>query len=430
MKKSRLLFLLILPLVFVAFPLFRLLAPGDDRVERVPGTAVRLGSPRIGPAEEVLRYPGNLRPESTTAVVPRIAGEVLRIHVGAGDAVSAGQLLVSIDDEVVRLQMRQAQAAADAAEAQLAKARAGAPEEEVDNARALVAQAEEDLEVARSSMERTRRLFEAGTIARAQFEDAENQFRSAETQVQNARRSLSLLEQGARDEDLTMAQANADAAARQLELAELQLDYAQIRAPISGTVASVLVEEGNMVDTRTPVVALVNDNLITIRLAVPEEHYGRVRTRGTEIPARVHPVAYPDRDPFPGTVSAVSPVIDAASRTFEVEVVVNNSAGLLRPGMYANVELVLSRQEQAILVPTRAVLFRDGAQVVFVAEEGNSLHAAMREVDVGVEQDGFFEIRGGLAPDDRLIVEGNAFLEDGALLRVLDIRDPQDAQEP
>jgi multidrug efflux pump subunit AcrA (membrane-fusion protein) len=324
---------------------------------------------------------------------------------------------VSLENDVQRLQMEQARAAWEAAQAQYRKASQGAREEELDNARASLAQSERDLSVARANLERQRSLFQSGSLSQAQLENAENAVSSAETQVENARRSLRLLETGTRDEDLSAARAQADQARKQYELAQLQLDHAQIRSPVAGRVVNLLAEEGNTVGPQSPVAVVVNDALMYARFTVPERNYGRLADREGEIEARIAALAYRDMEPAAGVLTTVSRVIDPESRTFSAEAAVENASGRLRPGMYVEVSVILSRRESAVVVPPAAVVTRDGQPVVFVAHTDDT--ARRVPVTTGLRGDGYVEITSGLLGSETIVVEGNAFLEDGQRIRAI-----------
>ena len=190
---------------------------------------------------------------------------------------------------------------------------------------------------------------------------------------------------------------------------------------------SVATEAGNSVGPQAPVAVIVNDALMYARITVPERAYGELSGRAGSVQARVRPLAYEDMDAVSGRLSSVSRVIDPESRTFSAEVAVENDSGSLRPGMYVEVDLILAAREEALLLPSTAVVERNGRSVVFVAEpgeagsvaQGDGLTARSVPVATGLRTSGGLEITGGLAGGERVVVEGNAFLEDGQPIRVL-----------
>lgn len=411
--RLRRLWWLLIPLVFVGIPTLQFLLRPPAEAPRVRATPVEVTSVSVNRVERVLGYPGTIRAESTTAVLPKVSGTVTDVLVNESDTVAEDQVVVTIDDAVLRLQVEQARAALAGAQAQLRRAERGARAEEVANARASLEQARADLAAAEADLARTERLYEAGTVAQATFEDAQNQVDSARTDVRNAERSVSLLEEGATSEELDGLRANADAARRQLELAELQLSYARVTTPIGGTVASVMVDRGDTVGPQTALVAVVNDSQTFATVAIPERHYGLFRGREEVISVSMRPAA-DDSLVFGGRITSVAPVIDAATRTFTVEVVAEDAESFLRPGMFVSVEFVVEVEEESLTIPTSAALTRDGTEGVFVVEDGaeEGLVARFVAVELGLEDGSRVAVR-GVAPGSRVISRGNAFLEDG-----------------
>jgi HlyD family secretion protein len=392
-----------------------------------PGAAVEVAAvvvapPRVGPIERTLRYSGTLKPKSTITVASKVPGRIEGLLAEEGQLVAKGALLARIEDEAARLQLQQAHAAWQAAQAQYEKARRGVRPEELANARALYDQAEKDLALAEESFRRSEQLYRSGAIAKAQYEQAESSVRGARTQLENAGRTVKMLQEGAGAEEQQMARSQAEAARVGYELSRLQMGYTRVEAPERGVVAKVLQEEGNTVPAGAPILVIVQDDPILAEAALPEQHYGELLRRWEEIEVRVRPAAYPEAEPFAGRVSAVSPTVRPQSRTFTVTAEIDNAQQLLRPGMYAEVELVMERRPAALLVPEVALLDRAGRKVLFVVAgrpEGGGPMAVQREVQPGLSASGEVEILDGLAPGERVVVQGNVFLEDGQPVRVL-----------
>jgi multidrug efflux pump subunit AcrA (membrane-fusion protein) len=441
MKRKRLL-LLIPPLAFLAILGIRLLLNQNQEQEEVRTTEVVTASPRHGLVEEIIQYPGTLRPSGTVTVLPKAAGKIESILVTEGDQVAADQPIALLERDSLALQVEQAKASFQAAEAQYEQALRGMRDEEIENTRALVIQAEKELATARKNLERANQLYKVGAIPETELESAENGVSAGETRLENAKRSLKLMEEGSSDEELKAARSNMEAARARYELARLQYDNGVVKAPASGLVADIFVDEGNTAGPASTLAAIVQDDVIIAEVELPEKYYGRMHTLGVGSTARVYPIAYPDDGFFTGEVTAVSSLIDPESRTFTLEITVDNSEGRLRPGMYVNVDLVLERIENALLVPESSLTFRDDRYVVFAAAgsaesgdpvldpdldpaENNAVNntvnkAVMKPVSVGLRKDGNAQILQGISPDDEIIIEGNAFLEDGQHITVIE----------
>ena len=391
-------------------------------VQHLSAVGVITAFPERRTVDEVLRYPGTLVSPKTVTLVPKIAGRVERITVREGELVQAGALLILLEAQAAGLQAEQALSAWNAADAQLRKAERGVRDAELESAQADLSQAEEDFSVAEKNFERSKRLYEAGTISKAAHEDAENKLNAARTQLENARRSVGMMEEGASSEDLEMARANAQAAKAVYELARLQLGYAKVTAPGPGVVAKVFVDEGNMVGTSTALMAIVQEDPMEARLQVPEKYYAHFLRASRPILVKVFPIAYPGEPPFDGAVTSVAPIIDPASRTFQVSAEIENSSGLLKPGMYVNTEIVIGREEEQLMVPDTAVVLRDDKPVVYRVVKDASAVARQVPVETGMKSGGYTSVTGEITEADEIVILGNAFLEDGQQVEVIEKR--------
>jgi multidrug efflux pump subunit AcrA (membrane-fusion protein) len=413
--KRRLLWIpvLLLVLALAGYAIYRRLHSSFGEGQTAAVVPVIVAPPQRGPIERTLAYSGTLEPQALVTVTSKIEGRIERILVSEGELIHDGQLLVQMEDETVRLQAEQAASAVRAAQAQLDKARRGVRPEELDNARALLAQAEQDFTVAEESYRRSERLYQEGALAKARFEEAERQHRAAQTQLENARRNVRMMEQGAGAEEQNLAEANLKAAQAQAELAGLQLGFTRIRSPLTGRVARVLIDQGNLASRATPLLVLVQDDPLLLRIPIPERHYAAFSAGWRSITARVRLDAVPGLGQLSGGIASISPTVDPASRTFTVEVRLANREGRLKPGMYADVEFALERRPAALLAPATALVERNGRTGMFIVEPGSNPVARFREIAAGIRTQEAVEIVRGVDGGERIVVEGNAFLEDG-----------------
>jgi len=419
-KKVIVLGALVMGLGLLAFLVF-ILFWGEERTQtedvRIP---VVVTLPRNGNIQRSLHYSGTLKPETTITVMSKVVGRIERLYVKMGEKVHRGQVLLRIEQEVVTLQLDQAHSAWKAAEAQYHKVMGGPRKEEIENMRALVLQTRKDFSTAEEAFLRAERLFESGAVAKVQFEESERLYGGARTQLENAERTLKLMEQGATREELVMAKEHAEALKAQYELAKLQFSYTTIEAPMEGIVADILVDQGNLVGQTTPILVIVQDNPIIIEVPVPEKHYNDIMINRNSIIAYLTTGSGENAYSYQGTISNVSAVIDPRSRTFTVEIMVDNSTGSLRPGMYVNVELVVEHFDNALLLPKSAILNYDGTAHVFLVQEQSNPVAVLKRIEVGISDDSIVQILAGLNGTEKVISQGNAFLEDGQEVRIID----------
>jgi HlyD family secretion protein len=178
-----------------------------------------------------------------------------------------------------------------------------------------------------------------------------------------------------------------------------------------------------MVTANTPIVHVVDLSTMRMVVNVVERDIVRVK-RGVE--AQVGVDAFPGRT-FPGRVSRVSPMLDPATRTGEVEIYVHNAGMDLRAEMFARVTLDLGGRRRGILVPREALVYRGERSGVFILKEKR---AHFRPVEVGVTQQSVVEILDGVQPGEQIISMGASLINDGDEVRLKEEDPPEDRPRP
>lgn len=195
------------------------------------------------------------------------------------------------------------------------------------------------------------------------------------------------------------------------EVARLQarLDKSQIRAPFDGTLGLRQVSQGELIEANTAITTLQTLDRLQVDFSVPERH-GSQLGAGTRLALGV---AGQDRE-FEAVVRAVDPQVDPGTRTLIVRADVDNAGRALMPGNYARVELV-SRQEDALVVPSIAVLQSLDAVSVFTVEDGI---AVRHEVETGQRDQQSVEILRGIQAGDEIITSGIQNVREGQPVKV------------
>lgn len=186
--------------------------------------------------------------------------------------------------------------------------------------------------------------------------------------------------------------------------AELDLERTRIRAPFPGRVASVDVVEGQLAAQGTEVMTLVDVDPIKLQVQVLEGELAHLSPGGE---ADIRFSAFPG-ELFTGEIETINPIVDQATRTAKVTVLVPNPQGRILPGMYARVELEAQRIPDRILVPRSAILERDRRTMLFVHEDGR---AKWRYVTTGLENDELVEIVEN--PETEMVRPGEVVLTGG-----------------
>ena len=291
-------------------------------------------------------------------VAAEVGGRILELLVEEGKRVAAGDLIARLDSADVEIAIRRAQAERDQAIAQLRLVQAGPRVEDVRQARAQaqsadadVAAAQAELDAAVADLQRFEALLQANAGSRKQRDDAATRRQVAAARVAAAREraraadeAVARLRAGSRTEEIAAARARVSATEAQLSSLEKNLGDAQVKSPVGGTVTSKLVDAGEMIAPRAPIV-VVSDldhawaNVYVDEPLVPRLRLGQAATLVTDAGQRI-----------PGTVTFISPRAEFTPRNvqtadersklvYRIKVTVDNREGILKPGMPVEAEL-------------------------------------------------------------------------------------------
>ena len=236
-----------------------------------------------------------------------------------------------------------------------------------------------------------------------------------ETQIENVKRIYK------RTQELF----NVGGASQQdLDNAKLQLDVAQtnlrnltentfLLSPISGIVTARNYDNGDMYSGQMPVLTVMNINPVKLIINVSESYYSQVKTG---MPVKIGFDVFGD-DTFQGNVSLIYPTIDDRSRTFAVEIKVNNNNNKIRPGMFGRVKLELGKVKH-VVIPDKAIVKQagSGAKYVYVYSDGKVKY---KQIEIGRRVEADYEILSGLAVGEQVVVAGQAKLADGVSVNVI-----------
>ena len=295
-------------------------------------------------------------------VAPEVGGRVVEMMVAEGSRVVAGAVIARLDSEQASLALDRAKAERDQTSAQLRLAQAGPLKEEiqqasaqVDRARAEVVAAEAELASATLDLERFERLLERNAGSRKQRDDAATRREVASARVGAARENevaaraaLARLRLGARPQELDAAKARVAAAEAQIAMLEKTIADATVTVQLPGTVTQKLVDAGEVVAPRAPLVVVSDLEHVWANVFVAEPVVPRLRL-GQQ--AMLHTDA--GGAPLPGTISFISPKAEFTPRNvqtaeersklvYRVKITADNPQGVLKQGMPVEAEIPLN----------------------------------------------------------------------------------------
>ena len=323
-------------------------------------------------------FPGKVEPIETVDIKARVTGYLTEICFKEGTEVKQGDCLYKIDP-------REYQA-------------------EVDSATADLEEAQAKLAQAASDYERSVKLRSQTAISAQEAEKNLATARGAQAAVRGAQAAL--------------------------DKAKLDLEYTQIKTPISGKISRTNVTQGNLVEAGDSLTTVISQDPLYVYFDLPE----RVLLRWNELAKEL-----PNRDPMAQTQVFVGLLnetafpreakldfadneVNSGTGTLQMRAIIENDHRQLQPGMYARVRVKLNSPRERLLVPERAVGVDQGQRFVYVVSNDNKIE--YRKVTPGQIYGGQLSIIDGLQPEDRVVVEGLLALKNGLTVN------PQTAAPP
>lgn len=320
------------------------------------------------------QFSGRLEAVERVQIRSRVAGQIQAVHFREGALVKAGDPLFTIDPAPY-------QAAVAGAEAQ-------------------VASAEAKVSLARTELERGRRMSENRTISQSDLDQRLSNVADAEAQARAAKAALTT--------------------------AQLDLDYTQLRAPVSGRVGKLEITVGNLVaagSTSPALTTLVSVDPIYAGFNASEEMVSKALSQlpvsdGAlqaleQIPVEVGTLA-DEGTPIKGTLHLIDNQVDSASGTIGVRAVFANADGRLIPGQFVRVRMGEPKSENRIVISDRAIGTDQDKKYVFVVDGENKVN--YRQIKPGPSADGMRIVESGLAAGDKIVVNGLQRIRPGAVV--------------
>lgn len=332
-----------------------------------------------------LSYTADISPNQVVHIFSRVDGYISKLYVDKGDFVKANQLLVEIDHQDYLHAVNQAKANLAAA-------------------RAKVTQQDATVRNAKLTLERMRALIKDQFVSQQDLDNAQVNTDAAVAALASLRAQVKQME-------VALAQA------------ETNLAYSYIRAPFAGYIAERNLDLGAYVTGAATSTSTTSRGILTLH------DIGIVRTLievvEKDVPlvqigqkANIRAEAYPDRV-FEGTVTRVVQALNRATRTMTVEVDLPNNDRLLKGGMFARVEVLVGKHEDALQLPIDAVSRLEDAQYVYVVRESK---AERVPVEIGRRDGNLVEITKGLEGSEQVIVSGKDLVHDGTTIQAQPLR--------
>jgi membrane fusion protein, multidrug efflux system len=357
----------VLVAVLIIFMIWHIIAQKKP-VRAAPPQVVKAAQAVLGDMPETLSELGTVSPLATVTVLPQLSGYLTEVGYKEGQNVKKGQFLAQIDPRQYEIDLKQAQAA-------LLKDQAS-------------------LDQARSDLARYHQLQAQKAIAGQTVTDQESTVKQDEAQVESD----------------------------QANIAQYKLDliYCRITAPVAGRVGLRLIDPGNYVtaSSSTGIVVITTMKPTTVEFTVAQNDLGKVIERvnsGAQLPVTAY-TSDNNKEIATGTLYALSNQMATSTGTVTLRAKFDNENEELFPNEFVNIKILVDTLNQAVLVPTPAVLSGAPGDYVYLVNSNNTV--SVRKVTLGASDGRNTAILSGLVPGDTVVVDGTDRLSDGAAISV------------
>jgi HlyD family secretion protein len=344
---------------------------------------------------------------------PKVSGYLEKISVNLGDPVRQGQAIAQIDRSDFLYKVREAEAKVGQAKAALDELDAGTRSEDIRQAEEAVKQAQSRFDNARAQRDRMEALFKKQIISKKDFDNADTEYAVYDAQLVSSQERLKQLKEGARHEVKDAGRAKLKEMEAILAQEQTRLENTTITAPFSGEVTRRFVDAGALVSPSTPLVTLAHTETLKVTANLLEKDVALVKP-GMKVKVRAE--AFPEKL-FEGTIVRINSALDLATRTLQAEVHIPNPDRMLKPGMFAKLEIALSTKTGVVTIPKVAVVEEGNVQTVFVVENNQALR---KPVTIGIEQGDRVEVVQGIREGEQIVVKGQGSLKDRSPVRVIE----------
>lgn len=382
--------------------------------------------------------PGRIGAFEETPLHPKIAGYVEEIKVDIGDIVKKDAVLIKLwvpemHDDLKQKQALVAQSQAEVKQAEASveafQAAVNTAKAKVNQAQAGVLRAEADYQFAKSEHERVQDLVARGSQTQKLADEALSQFRSAEAAKEEVAANVRSAEAGLSEAQANVKKAEADQVAAEAmahvadaDLARCQtmLNYAEIKAPFDGVITRRNVDTRHYVhpatgSMNTPLLVVAQTKKVRVFVDVPELEAPLVDGGKSPDSAVVLVQSLGGRE-FKANVTRTSWSLDSSNRSLHTEIDIDNADGVMRPGMYASVSILLDQRENVLTLPLTAIVREGHDAFCCRVESGKILRVPVK---LGLKVGNEVEILEGLEADQTVVLARAEALKDGQPVEVI-----------
>jgi RND family efflux transporter MFP subunit len=237
-----------------------------------------------------------------------------------------------------------------------------------------------NMELMESELKKQESLYEKGGVTLKELKTASINFSNAKTTAENSR---------------------------------LQLEKTRVSSPIDGVIVDLpYYTHGSQVETGSTIVKIMDYNIMYLDVQLPEKYISDIKP-GQKV--QLTNYTLPD-DTITGSITQLSPAINADTRTFKGNISVSNPTLLLRPGMFVKADILINQKDSVIVIPKNIILSRQRGKTVFIVDRGI---ASERIIETGLENITEAEVTRGLSKNERIVTSGFETLSNKSKVKII-----------
>ncbi len=369
-------------------------------------------------------YSGKVAPNQEANVLSTVGGKVSQANYDIGQNVSKGAVMFRMDTADVENQINVLRASLTAVEAGITSAKTnlelvnGATmQSQIESAKTALENAKLNLDNVTTNYENNKVLFEAGILSETEMNQIQLSYDSAEVAYNQAEQNYDLVANQMPAENQRKAEDAYNSAVAQKASIEAQIKSAQktisdatVTAPISGVITTKNIVSGTVLSQASPAYVITDMSKVKIDVAVTQQVINTLSV-GQQVDVVLSAIS---QEPFKATITTINPVANVQG-TYDVQVELNNSDGVLKVGMLAEVSFTKESAENTIVLPRSCVIEKDNEIYVYIEENGKAKKVL---VTTGIDTGENIQITSGLEEGMNVVTRGQTYLNDGDAVQI------------
>ncbi len=392
---------------------------GSSEKEKAPVVNVEVTPARRAPISEIISAEALVFPLQQAIITPKITSTIKTFEVQRGSRVRKGQLLAVLENADLSAASEQSKGEFEQAQAGYIATTGASLPEQIQKAELDAASAKAAFNAQQTVYDSRKALFDQGALPRRDLDSAEVGLAQARSQYQQTAKQLDDLQKIGQEQALKSATGQLSAAKGKYLGAQAQLSYSEIRSPIDGVVTDRPLFPGELAAANQPLLTVMDTSKLIAKAHIAAAEASRLRAGD---PAQIKLPS--DENSIEAHVALVSPALDPGSTTIEVWVEAAKPDPRIRPGMTVTIAMNAQTVNDAIVVPTGALL-KNAEDVPYVLVAGSDGIAHAHAVEVGIRAGDAVQILSGINAGDAVITSGGYGLPDGTAIKTAVAKAPE-----